>query len=135
MDYYDIMTLPRDFTRADFYQLWRIMRKHNTLDRDDASRCAERAHIKTVLDKYVDEHGRVGVVESGMDCDCVSYCYGRVHADMTVTAFLKRRDDIYAWADGPCYVSICAPHDLPDNYSRDLALEAYEEGHPHVVYY
>jgi len=73
-------------------------------------------------------------VEWGMDCDCVQYHYERNIPAPTVIAFERDRDSMYEWADGPCNLGIGEPVDEPENHSRDLALEAYEDGHPHVVY-
>ncbi len=47
--------------------------------------------------------------------------------------FERDRNSMYEWADGPCNLTPCHPEDLPESYSRDLAMEAYEDGHPHVV--
>jgi hypothetical protein len=30
-------------------------------------------------------------------------------------------------------VSLCRPDELPESRSRDLALEAFEDGHAHIV--
>jgi len=79
------------------------------------------------------ENGEIGIVESGMDCDCSKYVHSRL---MTAVPFAVERwiDESYEAADGPIHVSIEHPDDLPENESRDLALEAFEDGHPHVVY-
>lgn len=83
------------------------------------------------------EGGQVAVVESGMDCDCVAYD-GRVHIiDATPVAFdaLDRR--IAEWADGPYRLRIVSPSEAEHIHpeSRDLVLEAHENGHPHHITY
>jgi hypothetical protein len=128
----NITTFDRDMTREQWTQVWRIMRKVGE-DQRDLTWLEERADIARVIAKY-EREGQVCLVESGMDCDCVSYCHSRNVSGLTVMGFVKRRDDMYEWADGPCNLSICAPEDAPESFSRDLALEAYEDGHPHVVY-
>lgn len=77
--------------------------------------------------------GRIKLVESGMDCDCVKYD-GRVHeCDATLEAYDKLHDEISEWADGPFSLRI-VPWDEEIKYtSRDLAMEAYENGHPHHI--
>ena len=79
--------------------------------------------------------GIVNVSISGMDCDCVQYAHCRqVSADFD--EYCAWVDDSYEWADGPMTISIisCDAAETFEDYSRDLALEAYEDGHPHVVY-
>lgn len=131
---FDATVVERTFTREQWTKLYRIMRKIG--DRGalkDESWLANRAQIKGIIDKYVDDAGQVGVVESGRDCDCVEYCHGSTKTNLTPPQFCKMRDDMYEWAEGPCYLSICSVRDLPDNYQRDLAMEAFENGHPHFI--
>lgn len=125
--------LPRTFTRSDWTRYFRIERKMLREPTEDESVLAERVKIQSIIDKYT-EDDRIGLVESGMDCDCVQYCHGSEYPAMRAIQFQRQRDDMYEWADGPCNLSICRPSELPQNYSRDLALEAFEDGHPHIVY-
>ncbi len=75
----------------------------------------------------------VKVVESGMDCDCVQYS-GRVHTcEATFEAYEKMHDDIAEWADGPFSLTIVPWSQKVTYTSRDRALEAYENGHPHHI--
>lgn len=78
--------------------------------------------------------GRLLVVESGRDCDGVQYIGRRHEIDATAKAFYELRDRIGEWADGPFSLAI-VPHDTEVEYaSRDLTLEAFENGHAHVIY-
>ena len=79
-------------------------------------------------------NGVIGVVESGMDCDCSQYTHCTTIENPTAVKLEKDAEHRYEWADGPMGVSYCRPDELPGNSSRDLALEAFEDGHPHVVY-
>lgn len=81
------------------------------------------------------ENGRVAYVESGRDCDCVEYS-GKIHVvDATYEAFQELEREISEWADGPFVLEIARVSETRDvRYeSRDLVLEAYEEGHPHHI--
>lgn len=81
------------------------------------------------------EHGEVVVVESGRDCDCVEYS-GRCHTiQATIDAYEALEDSIHEWADGPFHLDIMRPSEAESiRYSsRDLVLEAYEDGHPHSI--
>ena len=82
------------------------------------------------------ENGKVALIESGMDCDCVRYS-GRVHiVDATEEAVEELYDYVYKWADGPVSLAFCKPSVAKQvRYtSRDLALEAFEDGHPHSIH-
>ncbi len=81
-------------------------------------------------------NGRVAVNTGGRDCDmCVSDGDIRV-IDATYTAFKALYDALEDSAEGPFW-AYPIPWEEQANIrqtSRDLALEAFESGHPHVVY-
>jgi len=78
--------------------------------------------------------GRLLVVESGRDCDGVQYTGRRHEIDATVKAYYELGNQIAEWADGPFSLAI-VPYDTEVEYtSRDLALEAFENGHAHCLY-
>lgn len=78
----------------------------------------------------------VGITRSGMDCDCSRYSYGFVQSVTTVVALWKLLEDHERSLDGPCSTHLVTPDEArgTPRESRDLALEAFEDGHPHVVY-
>lgn len=81
------------------------------------------------------EDGKIAVIESGRDCDGVEYD-GKVHMiDATPEAFVKLDEGLSEWADGPYRLAIERPSVAKGiGYSsRDLVLEAMEEGHPHHI--
>jgi hypothetical protein len=43
-------------------------------------------------------------------------------------------DSIYEGAEGPGSIWLSMPEDKVAPEFRDLALEAFEDGHPHIVY-
>lgn len=82
------------------------------------------------------ENGEIAVVESGMDCDCVQYDNKvRIMAadKATVEAYCNKQLD---YADGPMHFRLEMPSVAKslEHTSRDLAMEAHEDGHDHVVY-
>lgn len=96
----------------------------------------ENADYRRVLDKCW-ANGKIGVAVSGMDCDCTQYARQYTIEIPNSVAALKRWDyKRQEWLDGPENVRFIHPDkvDPSQNFSRDLALEAYENGHPHVVY-
>lgn len=80
--------------------------------------------------------GKVAMVESGMDCDCVQYS-GRIRmVQAIVSAYVHAVNRAYADAEGPISIYMATPAEARAiRYSsRDLAAEAHEDGHPGVVY-
>ena len=90
------------------------------------------SHIKSKT-----ENGKVAVVWSGVDADCVSWG-NRV--DIVSSSYLqieKMLNDVYEWSEGSIdfyYEKPSIAEKLTET-SRDLAMEAFENGHPHVVYH
>jgi hypothetical protein len=75
----------------------------------------------------------VAVIESGMDCDGVSYDGKRHLIPATREAWNRLYDDIAQWADGPFNLVLASPLDPVQYRSRDNVMEAYEDGHPHSI--
>lgn len=98
---------------------------------------------KALFEFHLNEHiasiaedGKVAWVESGRDCDCVEYS-GRVHiVDATYQAYVELDERLGEWADGPYQLALCRVSETQSvTYeSRDLVMEAHEDGHPHVIY-
>lgn len=82
------------------------------------------------------QDGKVCVVWSGRDCDGVRYSGDVRTVDATVAAVQEHIEHTLAWADGPCSWQIVRPSDKAVIHyeSRDLTLEAFEDGHSHVIY-
>lgn len=83
------------------------------------------------------EGGLVVIASSGMDCDGVRYS-GSLSRPLPAVPMLVIReiDRNYEWADGPISCSVISPSEAKAvRYeSRDLGMEAFENGHPHVIY-
>lgn len=79
------------------------------------------------------QNGKVALVVDSMDCDCVRVVSGSLvnAAPLQIEQHIQR---IYEEAEGTTSVWLEAPEDMPERSERDLALEAFEDGHPHVVY-
>ena len=81
------------------------------------------------------EGGKILVLESGRDCDGCQYT-GRKHTiDATLAAYDALDARLGDWADGPYFLRVVPPSYAPHVIvsSRDLGLEAFESGHPHVI--
>jgi hypothetical protein len=128
------------YNKPEFRRAMRafIASNHNPANRHWVSqRVDENANIRAHLDQLVPVEGKVGVIESGMDCDCSAYHREYLMPMFTSVAQYKRwAENEYAGAEGPHNMHLVNPDqiDRSRNGSRDLALEAFEGGHSHVVY-
>jgi hypothetical protein len=113
--------------------VWRLKVLH---DHDDGVH--ERLNRMTRLKAYIDKvavNGVIGLVESGRDCDCVEYVHPAGTIPATVAHYLIADREKAKWADGPFELSIVSPEEEANTpyESRDLVLEAFEDGHPHSI--
>ena len=120
------MRSAREFWKWMYRQnRWQYQKREDWLE--------ERRHLAAVIAKDA-EDGEVAIIESGMDCDGVKY-WGRAcvvpASVMAVLLWEKRTEE---WADGPFYWHIERPSAEVESGSRDLGMEAFEDGHPHVIY-
>jgi hypothetical protein len=83
------------------------------------------------------EAGKIAIVESGMDCDCVAYTGNVRTCSSDSASFWETVNKMYENAEGPISWYLARPSEARNikSTSRDLAFEAYEDGHPHVVFY
>lgn len=110
------------------------LHKGSELEASDALVNLQRA-IGIAQIELLAEDGKVAVIESGRDCDCVEYD-GRVHIiEATVEAFDALHDSISEWADGPFRLQLSKVSEATGvkYQSRDLVMEARENGHPHYI--
>ena len=96
-------------------------------------RINDRARIAAEISR-VQIGGKVGLVRMGMDCDCTRYLRASIIDVPALFQFQVEQFKHEEWLDGPESTGFCCPLDLPESFSRDLAAEAFEDGHPHVVY-
>lgn len=81
------------------------------------------------------ENGKVAKINSGMDCDHASWYIVQHISTPTVVSAWHIAEDQARWADGPCGIYYDKPSQTPEsNTGRDHLAEAFENGHPHVVY-
>jgi hypothetical protein len=81
------------------------------------------------------EDGMIAVYRSGMDCDCTQYSRCSI-IPAPKGAFIEQyhEDQHQQWLDGPESSWYGKPSQAEPHYkSADRALEAYEEGHPHLI--
>jgi hypothetical protein len=124
--------LSRDVPRKDWYSIWRVFRRCETMPRKDQSVLAARVPlVKQIRD--CEEHGLIGFNVDQMDCDCSRWTSSR-DIPAHPLAFEKAVEGVGNDAEGPIYgIWISKPSKKAKYESRDLALEAFEDGHPHSV--
>lgn len=94
-----------------------------------------RHQFRRILDRTV-VNGWFGVVRSGHDCDCSQYYRESIEiAPKGAVQFMRQEQEHEEWLDGPESTHYRKPDEItPQHKSRDRALEAYEDGHPHLVF-
>jgi hypothetical protein len=115
-------------------RLWMLNKLYEWQKAPYSKRAKNRIKFHKDLQK-MQENGKIALVFSGMDCDGVTY-QNSVH---TVPAnwknVLQYIDDVVNNADGPVYYYLEYPS-VAENltyYSRDLGMEAFENGHSHYI--
>lgn len=129
------------FTKKIKRQLRQFVKAYYAMPQRSANlhcRITERGNARAVIAAKA-ENGMIAICRSGMDCDCTRYSSVRIEpVPVSIVAWLKNEDEHNAYLDGPESMWIDPPsaHDNQNSHeSRDLALEAYENGHPHFITY
>ena len=115
-------------------KLWlleRIEQRNHRLETATEVRVRRQSLIRRIAEVAVD--GKVAVWESGMDCDCVRFRGFRTIIDASISAFDREENYAYETAEGPISLWVESPLKKREHHSRDLVLEAFEDGHPHSV--
>ncbi len=108
------------------------------LKRDELKRGGDRLAAQADFAKRIADHaegGKVAIVHGGRDCDGVE-SHGLVHIlPATVVHADRFLNEIHEWAEGPTWWNLEKPSiaEGVESSSRDLTLEAFENGHPHVL--
>jgi hypothetical protein len=116
-----------------------VLKVLNRLYADRLDRCnwntQDRKHFLEAI-MVCAEDGMLSVVEGGMDCDCVKYEGHVSYIPATVAAVEKHIESLYEYAEGPIHWEIMKPSQAVrvKSTSHDLIMEAFENGHPHIVY-
>ena len=124
--------------REGIFTLWirnRIEERRHLLGEATEARQNRSAMIRQVAE-YA-EKGKIAVVNSGMDCDCSRWENSVSIIRATVKSVDKWVDDFYSNAEGPqsYYLERPSVARKLQHSSRDLALEAFEDGHPYSISY
>lgn len=106
----------------------------NKLNDRHAATVARRRFLAKLRD-YA-EGGKIALVWGGRDCDGVQYSGHVSLVNATLQDVESSIDQAYEWADGPMYWELMRPSEAEsvERTSRDLTMEAYEDGHAHVLY-
>ena len=120
------------------FKLWarnRIEERRHLLSEATEAR-QKRATILRQVVEYA-ENGKIAMVNSGMDCDCSRWENSVSVIRATVKSVDKWVNDFYSSAEGPQSYRLERPSVARtlQHSSRDLALEAFEDGHPYSISY
>lgn len=110
----------------------RTLWKQISARRGRADALAKKAEAIAHLERSA-EGGRVALVEGGRDCDGAQW-EGRVTIMPALYYAIEREvESRCKWADGPLWFDVMKPSEAAEvePIRRDLALEAFENGHPH----
>lgn len=102
----------------------------NVAIENNVRRVAQRNLIARIA---ADNNGNIGLIVWSRDCDMCESTNGHV---IKASEFNEYVEDLYYNAEGPCNVTIVtvAEAEAFESSFRDRALEAFEDGHPHVIY-
>lgn len=78
----------------------------------------------------------VAMIWGGRDCDGVQSEGNVRYVKADLTSVMADIDREHANAEGPCWWHMVSPSEAKaiEHTSRDLTLEAFEDGHSHVLY-
>lgn len=98
-------------------------------------RINERVRIAENIAGYADKDGKIWIQDGGRDCDMCESTSAPYPIPGGAFSYQHRLHMLYEWAEGPVWMWPVKPDQIEEaEYgSRDLALEAFEDGHPHVV--
>jgi len=98
-------------------------------------RLAERVRQQTRIAELA-ENGRIAIVYGGIDCDGGRWDNRVALVPATVVAVNRWIDRYHFNAEGPQWQTLARPSEVADlrEDTRDLALEAFEDGHAHVLF-
>lgn len=97
---------------------------------------AERQTLRKRLAECATNNNTVFVHRHGRDCDGVTHSR-LVEFPANIDGYTAAVDNVLEWADGPEYFDILTPEQatrFQPEPQRDLNMEAFENGHPHVIY-
>jgi len=119
--------------REQWYEFYHRLRKSGAGYRilGPTDPLVEKMEISTIIRKF-EKDGKVRISDRFHDCDhAVSTCTRLVQA--TLVHVIAHMDDLYSNAEGCGSAWIHSPDDTCDPDFRDLALEAFEDGHAHSI--
>ena len=115
-------------------RLIRRVLRHSTPSQEDylQQRAVMAEHIRGCS-----EDGRIAIVTAGMDCDGSAWANRVSLVDAVPRKVEHYLERYYAEAEGPQSHELARPSQVADLHAvhRDLAMEAYEDGHPHSLHY
>jgi hypothetical protein len=140
--YFEIRGRDSRYTHIDRYRrvLWRDDRLAARRAREIHRKLAERFTVAEEIEykQYLDDDGAawIWVQSGGRDCDQCEWTTAPYQLPANARKWIEHTRELEADSEGAVWYWILHPLDVPNARSgkRDLALEAYEDGHPSVVH-
>lgn len=127
----NILDMIRTMDKAEWKQIWQLQRRLGYADRSNDPLVKRQEMAEDIYKHAV--NGKIAVNVDQMDCDCSRWTSSNIMPAVPVV-IERHLEAIYDSAEGPIYgVWFSSPEDKAEYVSRDLALEAYEDGHPGSV--
>lgn len=92
----------------------------------------EKVLLQARIDQY-SSFGWVRICWNSQDCDGVRVTGRSEVVPAMVTYVAAFVDRLYQDAEGPLSWGLESPRFRPEIHVRDLGMEAFENGHPHVI--
>ena len=124
-----------NLARKDWYDFWQRIRKAGFASLMGFSHLNGPYAYKLAILETIHEcekDGWVRISDRFMDCDHAISTGTRLVPNVLVHV-MRYLDNIFNNAEGPGNAWIHSPEDEVEPDHRDLILEAFEDGHPHVV--
>ena len=116
------------------HMLQRMFEKNLRTNRYVEGKLARKQRLKDEIISST-ENNEFALNISSTDCDhyhsVSSYIY---NSDTPLMEIFNTIEALYEHCEGPTNHWISKPSEKAQDYSRDYALEAFEDGHPHVIY-
>jgi hypothetical protein len=112
-----------------------VARVGNRNNSDVHYRINERAALEQDVREHTTPDGYIWYQSGGRDCDMCESTDRPSRMRASLIEWQRYINRLYEWAEGPVWFWLVKEENLPEckHGSRDLALEAFEDGHSHIV--
>ena len=112
----------------------KLKKMYRGFTRQNPDRLESRQRLHSAINTYA-ENNQIAVVYGGIDCDGGMWNNCTTIIPANVMSVVQWEQDYYDNAEGQQWHDLAKPSEVQalESSSRDLALEAHEGGHPHLL--